>query len=499
MTTRYEDAISVLGEENKSLVDEIEKEIRMNVNKSEVGEVANLIMRSIEEVENEEIKSLVSINTDGKEVILPVEFEPLKDILKYLEDKSGIKIMENATTDSLNEMLKWISSYFENKSQIEKTAEREDVTDADKKRAVKEYGDVEYADEKNKKYPLDSEKHIRAAYNYIHQKRNADKYSAEDLKKIKNKIIMAWKKEIDPAGPPSAEEKSMENETEVEKCENMEYKPFGGALSLMGAKNYVEAQDLEYKAWRAYSMFGAVAQNIMAGEESVDNKMTAMQTLLTEFKNLLTPQGLETMKSFVKEEVGIEPVNSSVNELKEKLETLSNKVDALLDRAASEIKEVVAEIEKVEEIPAWKSIVTNVEKMLEAAINKTEEERKSAFQDILNETGTALFNLHTSMITPVENVENKSEINIQNMIQETVERTISEKTALLEHQMGETNKMLHALLATKSQINPREIEPKPVSKSIVKPTTPLPQLLRPSVSNKPLSISEIARKSVYNR
>ena len=73
----------------------------------------------------------------------------------------------------------------------------------------KPYGDVEYADpgyqdDNKKRYPIDTEKHIRAAWSYINRPRNAGKYSADELTRIKNKIIAAWKDKIDPGGPPSA-------------------------------------------------------------------------------------------------------------------------------------------------------------------------------------------------------------------------------------------------------------------------------------------------------
>jgi len=61
------------------------------------------------------------------------------------------------------------------------------------------YGDVDYADpgyqaDKKKRYPLDTEKHVRAALSYINQEENASKYSSEDLTKVKNKIKSAAKK-----------------------------------------------------------------------------------------------------------------------------------------------------------------------------------------------------------------------------------------------------------------------------------------------------------------
>lgn len=84
---------------------------------------------------------------------------------------------------------------------LEKITKREDVTPASGEAA---YGDVAYADETNKKYPLDTTGHIRAAWNYIHKGKNAGKYSAKDARTIIRKIVSAWKKKIDKAGPPSA-------------------------------------------------------------------------------------------------------------------------------------------------------------------------------------------------------------------------------------------------------------------------------------------------------
>jgi hypothetical protein len=69
-------------------------------------------------------------------------------------------------------------------------------------------GDVKYADsglqaDKEKRYPIDTEEHIRAAWNYINKKENASQYSDTDLKTVKDNIVAAWKEKIDPKGPPS--------------------------------------------------------------------------------------------------------------------------------------------------------------------------------------------------------------------------------------------------------------------------------------------------------
>ncbi len=91
---------------------------------------------------------------------------------------------------------------------VEKIAERKD---ADPKEGEDKYGAVEYADPTNKKYPIDSEEHIRAAWSYIHMPKNSEKYGAADAAEIKSRIAAAWRKKIDPKGPPEAEKMADED------------------------------------------------------------------------------------------------------------------------------------------------------------------------------------------------------------------------------------------------------------------------------------------------
>jgi hypothetical protein len=63
----------------------------------------------------------------------------------------------------------------------------------------KPYGDVEYADpgyqeDKQHRYPIDTEEHVRAAWSYVNQSDNASKYNSDDLTKIKSRIKSAAKK-----------------------------------------------------------------------------------------------------------------------------------------------------------------------------------------------------------------------------------------------------------------------------------------------------------------
>lgn len=71
------------------------------------------------------------------------------------------------------------------------------------------YGDVPYADnglqpDGKKRYPIDTPAHIRSAWNYIHKPHNASQYTPSQVSSIKSKIVAAWKKHIDPKGPPEA-------------------------------------------------------------------------------------------------------------------------------------------------------------------------------------------------------------------------------------------------------------------------------------------------------
>ncbi len=66
--------------------------------------------------------------------------------------------------------------------------------DTNPKSGIREYGKVEFADTTNNKYPIDSPKHVRAAWSYINHKDNADKYDRDEVKLIKARIQKAAKR-----------------------------------------------------------------------------------------------------------------------------------------------------------------------------------------------------------------------------------------------------------------------------------------------------------------
>lgn len=56
------------------------------------------------------------------------------------------------------------------------------------------YGDVQFADPTNKKYPIDTPEHVRAAWSYINHQDNAAKYDKDEVALIKQRIKRAAKK-----------------------------------------------------------------------------------------------------------------------------------------------------------------------------------------------------------------------------------------------------------------------------------------------------------------
>ena len=87
---------------------------------------------------------------------------------------------------------------------------------AEKQSASKEpYGRVAYADpgyrkDGKKRYPIDTEEHVRAAWSYINQKRNSALYAPEQVARIKARIKRAAKKFGVTIGADSTQEESMD-------------------------------------------------------------------------------------------------------------------------------------------------------------------------------------------------------------------------------------------------------------------------------------------------
>lgn len=74
------------------------------------------------------------------------------------------------------------------------TAKIDRRDDVNPERGEREYGDVEFADPVNKKYPIDTPRHVRAAWGSINYKDNAARYDRDEVETVKGRIRRAAKK-----------------------------------------------------------------------------------------------------------------------------------------------------------------------------------------------------------------------------------------------------------------------------------------------------------------
>jgi hypothetical protein len=188
---------------------------------------------------------------------------------------------------------------------FKKVAERKDVNPESGK---EKYGDVKFADEKNKKYPIDTEAHIRAAWNYINKPKNAGKYSAEDAKSIKSKVIAAWKKKIDKEGPPSAKEESKKIEAfsdeEMTKAEIDIIIPSSGDLKKWAGE---EISDSITAAYCLQDIANLYRKELEEGEP---DQAKALAACIENLKNFIASEIKET------EEGGVMTMFDKVQEIK---------------------------------------------------------------------------------------------------------------------------------------------------------------------------------------
>jgi len=223
--TKWDDAKSIIGDLAEELVGKsvVEDEALVVKSEKDYRAYANKVEEAFSKQFSPPKPSLYARSVTDKYVIV-VEYTPNEDSgygddkvykVGYIEKDGNFSFDKRSDWTEMEfglmpkkseaENVEWKFNY--NDDLVEEAKQRKDVSESDKKRAEKKYGNVTYADAKNKKYPIDTEEHIRAAWNYIHQKRNAAKYSAAEVAAIKKKIIAAWKRVIGGT-PPSATEKS---------------------------------------------------------------------------------------------------------------------------------------------------------------------------------------------------------------------------------------------------------------------------------------------------
>lgn len=247
---------------------------------------------------------------------------------------------------------------------LEKVAARADVSP---KEGESKYGDVKFADEKNNKYPIENEAHIRAAWNYINKEKNAAKYSAEDLASIKGKIVAAWKAKIDKAGPPAAAEK-------VEAVGGLE-KGIADVAQL--------GQMLQALYYCAQS---CKAESAREGDNSdIPARLTAVaQTVAQIYKDMATEEADELVEDMGEGETNevmqmayslagslakAGARNSATDaDMLQKMHDLSNKLGANCAIATTEKAEVVVDLIKAEPAPDLTKMIADAMEPLNKAL-----------------------------------------------------------------------------------------------------------------------------------
>lgn len=252
------------------------------------GRSSNKAIASISDVEiNDDNKGFIAllnaVASRNKEVDLST--------CKIINGEPDCDCLENAIAgelDTLTINMDKFTEWFKNKQNgmglIEQTLAPEQSEaiqkrkDVNPKEGEKKYGAVRFADPKNKKYPIDTEEHIRAAWNYINHKDNSGKYSSKDASKIKSRIISAWKSKISKEGPPSAAKADLEeyinNISQIEENDVMDH--------LDNATDYLK---------RANNYLQNLYENNLDNEFSADDIMESLE----EIENILG-QAQECMK-----------------------------------------------------------------------------------------------------------------------------------------------------------------------------------------------------------
>lgn len=191
-------------------------------------------------------------------------------------------------------------------AEVTKAAARKDVTPADKKAAEKKYGNVKFADEKNKKYPVDTADHVKAAWDYINHKENAAKYSPEDVKSMKRTILAAWKEKINKDGPPSVAKKikavvvEKQNSDEVGDAGSaMQTQPYNGATSFDDVDAFMKAQNQLSQAYDTWFTANTLVSNVFQNND-IKDKSAAISSILKEAQSRMETKSMVTLSKIEK-------------------------------------------------------------------------------------------------------------------------------------------------------------------------------------------------------
>lgn len=306
-------------------------------------------------------------------------------------------------------------------------------------------------------------------------------------------------------------DKKKKQKSEVEKMDDMIAEmqaPLGGALSLGDAKTFMDGKQVTDGMYKAFSIFGAVANNILNSNGETTDKLNKLQNVLAEFRGMLTPDKLKVLSDAETEEQET-PVSdvvgqSTVKSLSEKVEILEKTLNELTNRAASDVAQTVDVVSDIKPeiqvaIPDVAQIaINNMQTALIEAVKLSGTDRKVALQAILNKTAADLVDVDKSLEPVVETapegvgVPANSEIaELKNMLGQALSKL--DQVNDLSNRVTELQKVVQSQVVGKSQTG-KTVVPAPVGKAV----SSIPaNSIQPSVPSKGLSVQELAHRSTF--
>lgn len=532
MTTRYEDAMSIVGD--PTVVDPIERALQEE--RKDKSDTTNLVEKAVADLPDNATRphhvypgtTPVTNNTYGADLnvpnVIPEADGPIvssyqllsglpkdtilklfgkmemdgtltdddlskliNEVLNNLTDRSvasdkpekkkkDVVAGENPETKKLND----VAGHMEMSETTDKAEARKDVSPADEKHAVKEYGDVKFADEENKKYPIDTTEHIRAAWNYINKEANAAKYGGK-VGGIKAKIVAAWKEKISKDGPPSAQKSEVDEsnlEVNMSKAKDSDNDPED---KKEGPEDQPENDAEDKKEKKSVKK-----SDVTDGERSTNDTQPDTVKLIGAVEALVNAIG-----QLIARPASVATIGDKVSEAKEPdgsynqpLPTNAEDFTTANNQRGPGTPTGPEPNGSFDEASPIKGVVSDFSEAMKVAITKSGDERLAAFQEVINNTANKMKELHSSLNSPEPTA--KSEGQTQN-IEEVVNHILDQKLIPIQAGQAELKSMIQNLtIGNKTAVADKKVEV-PQMKSIVSPTAP-PQVQKSQMK----SIMDIA-------
>jgi len=200
------------------------------------------------------------------------------------------------------------------------------IKDYDADDHYSKYGDVEYADKENHKYPINTKEHVKAAWAYINMPKNAAKYNSSKLSTIKGHIKTAAKKYGIEISENSADNKQTTTKTKTMSATNPSF------------PDAYKAQDWQYNIMnnqniKKLSISDAIKK--MAAEVGTENESDSARVLfafLAEYLGLKPEIDGQLTTKENSEDYGLLQFSAKFDALKEEINQLKNEKSEELKR-----------------------------------------------------------------------------------------------------------------------------------------------------------------------